>query len=162
MINETLFINLIQAVVKSKLFILFFLITNFSYSCSYAKSKDESQKIQLGIDNLIANNFADIKNKKVALFTNFSGRNVDGILTAEILSKQKGFTLKYFFSPEHGFYGESHAGEKVENNEIFGIPIISLYGSLRRPPLNILRELDVVLIDIQDIGIRSYTFFKFC
>lgn len=158
MINETLFINLIQAVVKSKLFILFFLITNFSYSCSYAKSKDESQKIQLGIDNLIANNFADIKNKKVALFTNFSGRNVDGILTAEILSKQKGFTLKYFFSPEHGFYGENHAGEKVENNEVFGIPIISLYGSLRRPPLNILQELDVVLIDIQDIGIRSYTF----
>jgi uncharacterized protein YbbC (DUF1343 family) len=66
--------------------------------------------------------------------------------------------LKCVFTPEHGFYGGSHAGEGVNNSEVFGVKMISLYGSTRRPKLDDLRELDVVLIDIQDIGIRSYTF----
>ena len=140
---------------------IFILNCLFSVSCSYADSSSKINlhaKINLGIDKLISENFSSIKNKKVGLFTNFSGRTSQGELTAEILSKQTLFTLKYLFSPEHGFFGESHAGEKVSNQEVFGIPVISLYGDSRRPNVNLLKQLDVVLIDIQDIGIRSYTF----
>ena len=142
--------------VKIKLFIFFILIL-LNFGCSKAATTND-HTIQLGIDILVSSNFESIYNKNVGLFTNFSGRNSDGILTAEIMAKQSLFKLKYFFTPEHGFYGENHAGEKVENYKVFDIPVISLYGSSRRPDINLLKELDVVVVDIQDIGIRSYTF----
>ncbi len=145
---------------KNKI-IFFIFLANYlcTISCSYADSNSKlHSKVKLGVDKLISEKFSQIKNKKVGLFTNFSGRTSQGELTAEILSRQNSFQLKYLFSPEHGFFGESHAGEKIENNEVFGIPVISLYGASRRPDINILKQLDIVLIDIQDIGIRSYTF----
>ncbi len=142
---------------KNIVYIILFIIANLSTSCSYANPTNP-KKVKLGIDVIVENNFADITNKNVGLFTNFSGRTSDGLLTAEILSQQKKFNLKYIFSPEHGFYSGNYAGEKVESYEVFGTPVISLYGSSRRPPIKLLKELDIVLIDIQDIGIRSYTF----
>lgn len=127
-------------------------------SCSDVDANNGKQNILLGIDKITTEKYNLLKGKKVGLFTNFSGRTAKGILTAEVFAKQNVFTLKYLFSPEHGFFGGQHAGEKVDNQEIFGIPVISLYGSSRYPNIDILKELDVIVIDIQDIGIRSYTF----
>ena len=145
---------------------LFLLLVNIAtIACSQAeestkqiKNSQTATKVILGIDKLIQSNFAEIKGKNVGLFTNFSGRTNGGLLTAEILANSKAINLQCIFSPEHGFYGGSHAGECVNNSEVFGVRMISLYGATRRPKLEDVQKLDVVLIDIQDIGIRSYTF----
>jgi uncharacterized protein YbbC (DUF1343 family) len=142
------------------LIILFFFIFSFSINCNN-NVEDNSKfnhKVTLGVDKLIKSEFNLIKGKKVGLFTNFSGRTQDGLLTAEIFSKSKIFNLMYIFSPEHGFFGGNTAGENVNDTIVFGTKMISMYGSSRRPPIEILKQLDVVVIDIQDIGIRSYTF----
>lgn len=120
---------------------------NFSYS-----------KIELGIDILEKSKFAEIKGKRVALLTNFSGRDSDGNLTAEILALSKETKLTLILTPEHGFYGVKAAGERVENSEFWGIPILSLYGSTKLIPQSYTDNFDVIVVDIQDIGVRAYTF----
>lgn len=72
----------------------------------------------------------------------------------------KNINIKKVFAPEHGFRGEVDAGEKVahEKDEKTGLPIISLYGKNRKPTKEQLKDLDVVLFDIQDVGVRFYTY----
>ena len=71
-----------------------------------------------------------------------------------------GVDIKVIFGPEHGFRGTADAGEKVGNyiDEKTGIPVVSLYGSKRRPSAEDVKEVDVLIFDIQDVGIRFYTF----
>ena len=71
-----------------------------------------------------------------------------------------GVEVKVIFGPEHGFRGKADAGEKVGNaiDEKTGIPVVSLYGAKRRPDQADLSEVDVMLFDIQDVGVRFYTF----
>ena len=71
-----------------------------------------------------------------------------------------GVEVKVIFGPEHGFRGKADAGEKVGNaiDEKTGIPVVSLYGAKRRPDKADLSEVDVMLFDIQDVGVRFYTF----
>lgn len=117
-----------------------------------------SANISLGIDVLVENNFAPLQKKKIGLLTNQSGRNSKGILTAEIMSKTDKLNLKYIFVPEHGLWGNLPAGQKVSDAIFNGIPVISLYGDKRTPNLKHIKELDALVVDIQDIGIRSYTY----
>lgn len=72
----------------------------------------------------------------------------------------RGIDIKGVFAPEHGFRGEADAGEKVahENDEKTGLPIISLYGKNRKPTKEQLEDIDIVLFDIQDVGVRFYTY----
>ena len=113
---------------------------------------------QLGIDELIKKDFELIKNMRIALFTNHSGRNSKGLSTLELLSQSKSVKLKKVFVPEHGFYTTIPAGKKVSNDTIMGIPIVSLYGAEKRPSKKTLDSLEAIVIDIQDVGVRSYTF----
>lgn len=78
---------------------------------------------------------------------------VDSLLTLNI-------TIKKVFAPEHGFRGQADAGEKVKDgvDTKTGLPIISLYGKNRKPTDGQLKDLDVVLFDIQDVGVRFYTY----
>lgn len=117
-----------------------------------------AEKIKLGIDVLIENDFLPLKNKKIGLLTNQSGRNSDGVLTAEILAKTDKLKLKYIFVPEHGLFGDLPAGKKVTDEHYMGVPVISLYGEIKFPNKKYLNGLDALVVDIQDIGIRSYTF----
>lgn len=107
---------------------------------------------------LIKDNFAEIKGKRIALLTNFSGRNNKGTLTAEILALSKNAKLNLILTPEHGFYGVKAAGESISNSEYWGIPIISLYGNSKLIPPTLANDFDVIVVDLQDIGIRAYTF----
>jgi len=115
-------------------------------------------QVQTGIDVLIANNFDILTNKRVALLTNHAGRTNRGELSAKVLSKQTSFKLVSILVPEHGFYISVPAGNKVKDQTIFGVPVYSLYGIERSPGKKILAGCDLVLIDIQDIGVRSYTY----
>ena len=68
--------------------------------------------------------------------------------------------IKKIFSPEHGFRGQNDAGEKVSNeiDSKTGLQIISLYGKNKKPTIKQLEEIDLILFDIQDVGVRFYTY----
>lgn len=99
-----------------------------------------------------------LKGKKVAIVTNVSGR-VGKTSIVDTLLKLK-VNIKKVFGPEHGFRGTSDAGEKVKSNtdKKTGLPVISLYGSHKKPTAEDLKNIDVVIYDIQDVGVRFYTF----
>ncbi|MBP7808440.1 MAG: DUF1343 domain-containing protein [Bacteroidia bacterium] len=99
-----------------------------------------------------------LKGKKVAIVTNISGM-VGNKTIVDTLLKLK-VNIKKIFGPEHGFRGTSDAGEKVKSNidKKTGIPVTSLYGSHKKPTAEDLKGIDVVVYDIQDVGVRFYTF----
>lgn len=116
-------------------------------------------QIKLGIDVLQESNFKQIEGKRIALFSNFASRNSKGELTFDVFKRnQNKFKLKCNFTPEHGFYTTQTAGKSIENDSLDGISLISLYGQLRKPKDEMLDSIDVIVCDIQDIGIRSYTY----
>jgi uncharacterized protein YbbC (DUF1343 family) len=99
-----------------------------------------------------------LKNKKVAIVTNQTGV-INGVSIVDTLLKLK-VNVKKIFGPEHGFRGNTEAGEKVNSNidKKTGLPVISLYGSNKKPAAKDLQGIDVVIYDIQDIGVRFYTY----
>jgi uncharacterized protein YbbC (DUF1343 family) len=139
---------------RRNIFFLFFVF--IAYSSLFAQQ--EGTKIMLGVDVLIQKHYSDIAGKKVALLTNHAGRTNNAELTAEVFARSDKFDLVSFFTPEHGFYTTTPAGEAVSNITLFGKPVYSLYGSNRRPLKWQLSSCEVVVIDIQDIGVRSYTY----
>lgn len=116
------------------------------------------QPVKFGIDNLIDTQFELIANKRIALVSHAAARAIDGRSTAEILARSTKVTLTKILAPEHGFYGMVQAGKPVDDDTVFGVPTLSLYGTKRRPDNNMLADIDVVVIDLQDIGVRSYTY----
>lgn len=132
--------------------LLFFVI--ILPSLTQAKYK----KVKLGIDILIEKDFQPLKNKKIALLTNYSGRTGTGKLTLDVFAETDKCKLIKVFAPEHGFKAKVPAGKPVLNDTIRNIPIISLYGSNRKPSIYQLKGIDVVVVDIQDVGVRSYTY----
>ena len=100
-----------------------------------------------------------LKNKRVGIFANQTTVVYDTLHLVDAL-KQKGITITRLFSPEHGFRGTADAGEKVGNtvDPKTGIPVISLYGANRIPKKEDLAEVDILVFDIQDVGVRFYTY----
>lgn len=99
-----------------------------------------------------------LKNKKVGVVTNVSGQ-LRGQSSVDVLIKL-GVKVKKIFGPEHGFRGTTEAGEKVnsQRDKKTGLPIVSLYGKTKKPSKEDLKDLDVLVYDIQDIGVRFYTY----
>ena len=110
-----------------------------------------------GIDVLRANGFAALKGKRVGLLTNHTGRARDGATTIDLLHRTKDLTLVRLFSPEHGIRGILDANVPSAVDET-GLTIHSLYGDTRRPTAAMLEGLDTIVIDLQDIGARFYTY----
>ena len=111
-----------------------------------------------GIDVLAAENFARLRGKRVGLLTNQTGRSRDGASTIDLIAKAPGVTLAALFSPEHGIRGQ--ADEKVvsSRDEQTGVVIHSLYGEAQRPSSAMLDGLDVIVVDLQDVGVRFYSY----
>jgi uncharacterized protein YbbC (DUF1343 family) len=118
-----------------------------------------ASKVKLGVDVFLEEKiFLDLKDKKVGLVTNHTGINSSCFLTSELL-KDKPLQLKALFCPEHGLKGAGYAFEKIEHSkDACGIPVYSLHGETRRPTAEMLKDLDVIIYDIQDIGVRAYTY----
>jgi len=112
-----------------------------------------------GIDVLAKENFARLRNKRVGLVTNHTGLARDGRRNLDLMVAA-GVRLTAIFSPEHGIAGkEDHDNIGNSRDPQTGIPVYSLYqGTKRRPSPEILKELDVLVFDIQDIGARFYTY----
>ncbi len=99
-----------------------------------------------------------LKGKRIALVVNQTSRVGETHLLDTLIAS--GIEIKKVFAPEHGFRGEADAGETVRNGKDIrtGVPILSLYGNNKKPAAAQLREVDVVLFDIQDVGARFYTY----
>ena len=98
-----------------------------------------------------------IKGKRIGIFANQTSMVGDVHLVDTL--KKSGVDIKVIFGPEHGFRGVASAGEKIGNyiDEKTGIPIVSLYGEKRRPSAEDLKDVDILIFDIQDVGARFYT-----
>jgi len=116
--------------------------------------------IFLGIDHLQERDFDVLKGKRVGLLTNPAGVNRFGESTIQILHRNEKVNLVALFGPEHGIYGDEKADVKIEDrvDRRTGLPVYSLYGATRKPTPEMLKNIDVLVIDLQDIGVRSYTF----
>ncbi len=135
-----------------RLFIIFFAVL-FAFPL-YAK------RVMTGIEVLRADNFKLLEGKRIGLITNPTG--VDGNLksTIDILYEAPNVKLVALYGPEHGVRGDVYAGDKVVNatDEKTGLPVYSLYGTTRKPTSEMLKGIDVLVYDIQDVGCRSYTY----
>ncbi len=113
-----------------------------------------------GIDVLAARNFDILSGKRVGLVTNQTGKTRDGRATIDVLRAAPRVKLVALYAPEHGVRGEIAAGKSVKTyrDRSTGLPVYSLYGDTKSPTRAMLRGVDVLVFDIQDIGSRSYTF----
>lgn len=111
-----------------------------------------------GIDVLERDKFKQLEGMRVGLVTNHTGRNRAGLQTIDVLKSATNVKLISLFAPEHGIRGE--VDDKVSDSvdEKSGLPIYSLYGESRRPKPEHLKDLDALVFDIQDVGVRFYTY----
>jgi uncharacterized protein YbbC (DUF1343 family)/CubicO group peptidase (beta-lactamase class C family) len=114
--------------------------------------------IQTGIDVLRAEGFARLAGAKVALLTNHTGIARDGTSTIDLLHAAKNLTLVALLSPEHGIRGTLDEKVPSGTDEKTGLAIHSLYGETRRPTEAMLKGVDTIVVDLQDIGVRFYTY----
>lgn len=116
-----------------------------------------------GIDVLERDGFKQLEGRRVGLITNHTGRNRAGRSTIDVLAAAKNLKLVALFSPEHGLRGIEDTNVKDERDEKTGLPIHSLYDKdNRRPSAEMLKEIDTLVFDIQDIGARFYTYITTC
>lgn len=114
---------------------------------------------KLGIDVLEENQFAPLIGKRVALVANHTARSRDLRETARILSDHPNIDLIRILSPEHGYFTLGRAGEHIDSVQtLYGAELYSLYGKYRKPTAFMLDSVDVVVFDVQDIGVRAYTY----
>ena len=123
-----------------------------------APARAKVPPVQSGLDVLRAQGFAPLKGKRVGLLTNHTGRARDGATAIDLFFGAKDLTLAALFSPEHGIRGVLDAKVPAEIDEKTQLPIASLYGDTQRPSAAMLKGLDAIVIDLQDIGARFYTY----
>jgi uncharacterized protein YbbC (DUF1343 family) len=115
-------------------------------------------RVQVGLEVIEAEKFAALRGLRVGLITNHTGVDFQGRTTIELLAHAPGVQLVALFSPEHGIAG--HADDKVASaaDASTGLPIFSLYGDHLRPTDAMLKGIDALVFDVQDAGVRFYTY----
>ncbi len=118
-------------------------------------------QVELGIDRFFTDGYdATLKGKRVALVVNHTSVNKSLKKTEEIFFEHVGeYKLVALFTPEHGLDGQAYAEEHVPHKKtLHGLPVYSLHGDVRRPTEAMLKGIDIIICDLQDIGVRSYTY----
>ncbi len=123
-------------------------------------SSSANSRIMLGVDYLEARNFDVLQGKRVGLLTHPAGVNSKGTSTVLVLHSSKSVNLTALFGPEHGIYGDEKASVPVDDkiDHRTNLPVFSLYGKFRKPTPKMLANLDCIVIDLQDVGVRCYTY----
>lgn len=141
--------------------VYFFFTIFLFFSCASEGMKEIEKKVNVltGADVLVSEKLYLIKDKSVAIVTNPTGVLKNGTHLIDTLHSL-GIEIKALFGPEHGLRGEASAGEKVNDgfDDKTGIPVYSLYGKNRKPSARMLKDIDVILFDVQDVGARFYTY----
>ena len=127
---------------------------------SAGSSHDAARNAQAktGMDVLVEDHFAALRGKRVGLITNHTGLDRNGRSTIDLFWKAEGVKLVALFSPEHGIAGRFDEKVASTTDTATGLPIHSLYGDTRRPTEEMLRGVDALVFDIQDAGVRFYTY----
>lgn len=135
-------------------------IVPYSREAMPEESLSPQDRIKLGIEVLLESQLDLLKGKKVGLITNPTG--VDGNLksTVDLLWENSEVKLVALFGPEHGIRGDLPAGKYVKSytDKKTGLPVFSLYGKTRKPTREMLKGIDILIFDIQDVGVRYYTY----
>ncbi|MBD3226341.1 MAG: DUF1343 domain-containing protein [Caldithrix sp.] len=118
------------------------------------------ESVLLGNENLMQNHLDVVKEKRIGLLTNPSGVNSNLQSSADLFYLHKGIQLKALFAPEHGIRGAEYAGDNIKDqiDPHTNLPVYSLYGDHRKPTAEMIEGLDAIIVDIQDIGVRGYTY----
>ena len=120
--------------------------------------KGHVARVQTGLEVLEVEKFAPLRGKRVGLITNHTGVDTQERSTVQLLAHAPGVQLVALFSPEHGIAG--HADDNVASSKdaSTGLPIYSLYGDHNRPTGEMLNGIDALVFDVQDAGVRFYTY----
>ncbi|MGK9487150.1 exo-beta-N-acetylmuramidase NamZ family protein [Bacillus pumilus] len=123
-------------------------------------TKGKKATVKTGIETLLSSNLSWLKGKRVGLITNPTGIDANMKNSVDLLFEHPSIKLTALYGPEHGVRGDAQAGEGVESytDEKTGLPVYSLYGKTRKPTLDMLKNVDILLFDIQDVGARYYTY----
>jgi uncharacterized protein YbbC (DUF1343 family) len=123
-----------------------------------SKHPRHAARVQTGLDVLESQKFAPLRGKHVGLITNHTGLDSQGRSTVDVLSHAAGVQLIALFSPEHGLAGRND--EKITSSKDLatGLPVHSLYGETLRPTDEMLKGIDALVFDVQDAGVRFYTY----
>lgn len=149
--------------IRRNFFIFLFLPLLVALSLISCFSFAAAPKVKVGIDTVMSEEYVDlIKGKRIGLITNHTAVNSKLVSTVDIFKNNataKGYKLVALFAPEHGMTGASYAAEYIEEEiDPDGIPVYSLHGKTHRPTDEMLKQVDMLVFDIQDIGSRSYTY----
>lgn len=138
----------------------FFVVLLFSVliftSCS--DQTESSSQVTIGAQILIDQHLDELEDKRIGLVMNPTARIGDVHMLDTLLALNVNVTA--LFAPEHGFRGEAGAGDKIEDgiDQGSGLPIFSLYGTNRKPTSEMLESVDLLIFDMQDVGVRFYTY----
>ena len=116
--------------------------------------------VRTGLDVMAENDFSLFSGKRIGLITNPTGVTRALAYGVDVLARSKNVRLTALFGPEHGVRGDVSAGGTVDSyvDSATGIPVYSLYGKTNKPTKEMLKDVDLLVYDIQDIGSRSYTY----
>jgi uncharacterized protein YbbC (DUF1343 family) len=127
-------------------------------SSSTGKRTGRPGRVQVGLDVLESEKFAALRSKHIGLITNHTGLDALGRSTIDQLSKAPGVQLVALFSPEHGLAGRNDEKVSSAKDTATGLPVFSLYGETMRPTDDMLKGIDTLVFDVQDAGVRFYTY----
>jgi len=117
-----------------------------------------AEPVRTGLDNLVRTNFASLVGYSVGLVTNHTGLDARGRRNIDLLAAAPGVRLAAIFSPEHGLGGDADADVPHTRDAVTGVPVWSLYGPTKRPSAAMLKDITLLVFDIQDVGVRYYTY----
>ena len=139
---------------------IFTILAAICLAACASKAQETAGEVIPGIEVLESYGFEELQGKRVGLVTNPSGVDRKLRSTIDILFEAPEVNLVALFGPEHGVRGDAYAGDKVEGGKDpkTGLPVYSLYGATREPSQEMLRGIDIMVYDIQDVGTRCYTF----
>jgi uncharacterized protein YbbC (DUF1343 family) len=134
------------------------LLSTTSAATQSSKHSGHAARVQTGLDILEAQKFAPLRGKHVGLITNHTGIDSQGRSTVDVLTHAAGVQLVALFSPEHGLAGREDEKLPSSKDPSTGLPVFSLYGETRRPTDDMLAGIDALVFDVQDAGVRFYTY----
>ena len=151
------FLSRVTVVRTSRLVLTLVAVAGFAFPTTDIEAQG---RVRLGVEVLLSDSIHLISGKRVGLITNHSGKTPDGRSTIDLIHRAPNVRLTALFAPEHGIRGQAEAGERISTmvDSSTGVTIHSLYGEHRVPTAEMLKDVDVVLYDIQDVGSRTYTY----
>jgi uncharacterized protein YbbC (DUF1343 family) len=123
-----------------------------------SKHSGRAARVHTGLDVLESQKFAPLRGKHIGLITNHTGLDSQGRSTMDLLSHAPSVQLVALFSPEHGLAGRNNEKVPSAKDPTTGLPVYSLYGETLRPTDDMLKGIDTLVFDVQDAGVRFYTY----